>query len=122
MYTAVRRGLIALSQSKVTFQSGGRKGLFKCLTIKLLRIPSTTNLGTTYLDDTQSSRIEQGRVGFTDSVAALQSRVARNDDARQDGIICRVARVAMCDRALEEDPRTRRAVVASGGDTASQIV
>ena len=67
MYTAVRRDLCTRSvhnQSKVTFQSSGRKGLFKCLTIKLLRIPSTRSFGTHYLDDPQASRIEHGSSGL----------------------------------------------------------
>ena len=63
MYTAVLRGLctrfVHKVMNQVTFQSSGRKGLFKRLTIKLLRIPSTRSFGTHYLDDPQASRIEQ---------------------------------------------------------------
>ena len=67
MYTAVRRDLCTRSvhnQSKVTFQSSGRKVLVKCLTIKLIRIPSTRSFGTHYLDDPQASRIEHGSSGL----------------------------------------------------------
>ena len=58
VYTAVRRSLIALSQSSAPFQSGGRNGPFKCLTINYSEHLCTRTQGTHYLDDPPVSRIE----------------------------------------------------------------
>ena len=86
VYTAVRRSLIALSQSSAPFQSGGRNGPFKCLTINYSEHLCTRTQGTHYLDDPPVSRIEHGSSGLdaTGWRTAEQARAQRHSHLQHD--------------------------------------
>ena len=86
VYTAVRRSLIALSQSSAPFQSGGRNGPFECLTINYSEHLCTRTQGTHYLDDPPVSRIEHGSSGLdaTGWRTAEQARAQRHWHLQHD--------------------------------------